>query len=197
MSEFAAALLAGGHSRRMGTDKAFLPWQGRPLWEHQVDKLRTLAPSRLLLSCRAEQPFPLPADVMPVPDAWPDCGPLGGVASCLRACDAPLLLVLGIDLPLLPAEFLRDLLTEVTASRGAVVRVREFFEPLAAVYPLALLPLAGELLAAGRLAMQDFIRTGIARGALRCVDLPVEARWFTNWNSPGDTPAAADGDPAS
>lgn len=189
MSEFAAALLAGGHSRRMGTDKAFLPWQGRPLWEHQLDKLRSLAPTRLLLSCRAGQPFVLPAEVTPVRDAWPECGPLGGVASCMRACDAPLLLVLGIDLPLLPAEFLRDLLTEVTASCGVVVRVQQFFEPLAAIYPRALRSLAGEHLAAGRFAMQDFIRTGIARDYLRCVDLPVEARWFTNWNAPGDLPA--------
>ncbi len=127
MSEFSAALIAGGRSRRMGQDKAFLDWHGRPLWEHQLGKLRALAPARLLLSCRSDQPFPRLPDVFPVSDEWPDSGPLGGVASCLRVCDAPLLVVLGIDLPLLPAQLLVDLLTACTGQCGAVISKQHRF----------------------------------------------------------------------
>ena len=76
MNEFAATLIAGGRSRRMGTDKAFLDWRGRPLWEHQLEKLRALAPSRVMLSCRSDQFFPPLTDSQPVHDQWPDCGPL-------------------------------------------------------------------------------------------------------------------------
>jgi len=52
---FAAVLLCGGRSTRMGRDKAFLDWDGRPLWQVQLEKLQQLAPQRLLISCREEQ----------------------------------------------------------------------------------------------------------------------------------------------
>ena len=55
---FAAALLAGGRSLRMGRDKARLPWGGEPLWRHQWRTLAALEPSSLLLSCRTVEDFP-------------------------------------------------------------------------------------------------------------------------------------------
>jgi len=192
MIDFAAALIAGGRSRRMGTDKAFLNWQGRPLWEHQMEKLRALEPSRLLLSCRSDQAIPAQPDIWPVQDEWPDCGPLGGVGSCLRACDAPLLAVLGIDLPLLPPEFLRSLLSECLDGCGAVVSLDDgYFEPLAAIYPRAMEALAEEQIASGQLAMQEFIRRGVERGMMRVVSVALEAVWFTNVNAPADVPPHA------
>jgi molybdopterin-guanine dinucleotide biosynthesis protein A len=191
MSEtFSAALIAGGRSRRMGTDKAFLTWKGRPLWEHQMAKLRELAPHELFLSCRREQGFPAIPDIIPVEDEWPDAGPLGGIGSCLRLCSTPLLVVLGIDLPLLPAGLLHDLLTESTPQCGAVIMngEGEYYEPLAAVYPRAMLALAEEQIAGGHLSMQAFIRFGAERGLLRVPALTLEKEWFTNLNAPDDVP---------
>ncbi|MEP7078964.1 MAG: NTP transferase domain-containing protein, partial [Chthoniobacterales bacterium] len=40
-------LLAGGDSRRMGTDKATLDWEGRPFWQRQLDLLRELEPETI------------------------------------------------------------------------------------------------------------------------------------------------------
>ena len=47
---FSAAVLAGGRSTRMGTDKAFVLWRGRTLLEHQLSTLRALGPNALLVS---------------------------------------------------------------------------------------------------------------------------------------------------
>jgi molybdopterin-guanine dinucleotide biosynthesis protein A len=172
----------------MGRDKAFLTWAGRPLWEHQMEKLRATGAGELLLSCRPEQAFPAVPDIRPVEDLWPDAGPLGGVGSCLRACSAPLLVVLGIDLPLLPVAFLQQLMRECTPGCGAVAGKSgsSYYEPLAAVYPRAMSVLAEEQIAAGRLSMQDFIRRGVENGLLRVPVLPVENEWFTNMNAPED-----------
>jgi molybdenum cofactor guanylyltransferase len=180
----AAALLAGGHSRRMGTDKAFIAYEGTALWQHQMGKLRSLGAAPLLLSCRAEQPFSLPPDVQPVHDEWPDAGPLAGIASCLRVCPAPLLTVLAVDLPQLPAELLQRLIDQSRPGCGAVIRHGGWYEPLAAVYPVTLAPLAGEMLLAGQRSMQDFLRRAIAAAAMQSVPAPPEAaRWFENWNT--------------
>jgi molybdopterin-guanine dinucleotide biosynthesis protein A len=191
MIDFAAALIAGGRSTRMGTDKAFLEWHGRALWEHQMEKLRSLGPRQLLLSCRRDQPFPPQPDISPVYDEWPDSGPLGGVASCLRACRSPLLAVLGVDLPILPADFLRGLLTTGGPDGGVVTSRRsergKIYEPLAAVYPVSMLGFAEQKIAAGRLSMQEFIRHGIERGGIKEIAAPGEAgEWFRNLNAPGD-----------
>lgn len=188
---YGAALIAGGRSRRMGTDKAFLFWDGRPLWEHQVEKLRALRPDQLLLSCRIDQPFPPFPDISPVYDEWPDSGPLGGVASCLRACRSPLLLVLGIDLPMLPLDLLASLLAACTADSGAVIVQGSgddaYFEPMAAVYPVTTLTVAEEHITAGRLSMQAFIRRGVELGLISASTAPQQAaEWFKNMNTPED-----------
>lgn len=196
MNECAAALIAGGQSRRMGTDKAFLPWHGRLLWEHQMDKLRSLAPAQLLLSCREDQPFAPAAGVNKVNDLAPGCGPLGGIAACLSVCEAPLLVVLGVDLPQLPAEYLTELLQASRPGCGAVVQRtagdRAYFEPLAAVYPASLAAAAAMRLQAGQLALQPFIAEAVAAGQMRVLPAPQDA-WFANLNAPEDLRAAANG----
>ena len=185
MNSFAAALLAGGRSSRMGFDKAFLLWEGRELWRHQLEKLRALG-GPMLLSCREAQEFPPVSDLCFVNDLWPDCGPLGGIASCLRAMEEPLLVVIGVDLPHLPAEMLRDLLAASRPECGAVIKRGDLYEPLAAVYPTGVLPLAEEMLHAGDRKMQHFLRRSIESGRMQALDAPPgSGDWFTNWNTPG------------
>src|SRR3954471_22198373 len=76
-----AVLMAGGRSRRMGRDKAELELGGRALWERQIEVLRALRPDALWVSGRAY------GEVEAVADAWPDCGPLGGLASVLQRAE--------------------------------------------------------------------------------------------------------------
>ena len=56
---FSAALLVGGRSRRMGSDKAFLPFGDppQPLWRRQVGLLESLGARQLMLSHNADQKF--------------------------------------------------------------------------------------------------------------------------------------------
>ncbi|MEZ0386151.1 MAG: molybdenum cofactor guanylyltransferase, partial [Verrucomicrobium sp.] len=110
---FAAVLLAGGQSRRMGKDKAWLDWEGQPLWQVQLGKLQTLHPAKLMIACREEQALTPVGGVELVLDPPDNQGPLPAILRCLELARLPLL-VLGVDMPQMTA----DLLQSIVADEG-------------------------------------------------------------------------------
>lgn len=182
LGEFSAAVLVGGRSSRMGHDKAFLPWQGTRLLDHQLGTLRALAPTELLISGRAATDYGV-SDARVVIDATPDLGPLGGLAALLAAARTPRVLVLAIDLPAITPAFLKQLVAP--AEGGVVPRFDSAWEPLAALYPTSLLNEANARLASTDLSLRGFIEAGVRSGALRPYSLSdSERRLFTNLNTP-------------
>ncbi|MFO1439036.1 MAG: molybdenum cofactor guanylyltransferase [Verrucomicrobiaceae bacterium] len=178
---FAAVLLCGGKSTRMGRDKAFLDWHGRPLWQVQLEKLQQLSPHRLLISCREEQKveqvFNLfskaPELVYDPPNA--DDGPLGAITRCLELVRAPLL-VLAVDMPWMTVDFLRDQILP-----GGFFRSPHGFEALCAVYEPNMLETLQNALAERRLALQRIIEACQPR----IHELTTEhAPFFRNANTP-------------
>jgi len=147
---FAAVLLCGGKSTRMGRDKAFLDWNGRPLWQVQLEKLHQLAPQRLLISCREEQNIVCDAEMAFDPIDSND-GPLGAITRCLELVQMPLL-VLAVDMPWMTVECLREHIL-----LGGFFRGPHGFEALCAVYEPAMLQNMKNALAERRLALQRVI----------------------------------------
>ncbi|MBL9185580.1 MAG: molybdenum cofactor guanylyltransferase [Verrucomicrobiaceae bacterium] len=147
---FAAVLLCGGKSTRMGRDKAFIDWNGRPLWQVQLEKLQQLGPERLLISCRAEQNIVSDAERVFDPIDAND-GPLGAITRCLELVQTPLL-VLAVDMPWMTVEFLRDRILP-----GGFFRGPHGYEALCAVYEPAMLPVLQEALRQKQLALQRVI----------------------------------------
>ncbi len=107
----AAVLLAGGESSRMGRDKSALPVNGEPLWQRQLAVLRATEPAELFISGKSDGPY-AGCGVEILPDEFPGCGPLGGIATALRRCKSDRLLVLAVDMPAMTAAFLRTLLEQ-------------------------------------------------------------------------------------
>lgn len=101
--EFAALLLAGGQSRRMGRNKADLPWQGQSLLQHLSDLLKQAGARRIWHSGPFQGEHALP-------DSEPGLGPMGGVLSLARVADNGLYLVVPVDMPRLEAGLLQHLL---------------------------------------------------------------------------------------
>lgn len=101
---------AGGQSRRMGQPKALLalPPDNQPLLQVIVQRLQALAPQRTVViandpAIRAQ--VDLGADTLWLTDAYPETGPLGGLATGLAAC-AGWAICVACDMPLLnPALF--------------------------------------------------------------------------------------------
>lgn len=185
---FAAAILAGGGSSRLGTDKALLPWEGRRLLDRQLDVLRALGPAEILVSGRPGADYAAPGATV-VLDAEPGLGPLGGLAAVLGAITAPHLVLLAVDLPAMTTAFLRSLLAGRKTGRGVVPRSAAGWEPLAAIYPREILPLARSHLAHRTLAMHRLIEAGVTAGMLQEVSVPGDAlELFRNVNTPRDLP---------
>ena len=85
---FAAVLLAGGGSHRMGRDKALLPLpDGRLLWERQWEVLDALEPAEWFVS--GSWRGGLPADLPWLADDFPRPGPLAGIAPALVRMRSP------------------------------------------------------------------------------------------------------------
>ena len=97
---FTGAVLAGGRSRRMGTDKAFAEIAGRPLISCALDALAG-ASQRLIVggdNPRLDQ-VASTAHATHVPDRRPGEGPLGAVITALGQARYPITVVLPCDLP--------------------------------------------------------------------------------------------------
>ena len=185
---FAAVLLAGGQSRRMGRDKALLPLpDGRLLWQRQLDVLRELEPAELFISGPARPGFP--AAVPTLADTVSGLGPLGGIVAALAAMRSARLLVLAVDLPMMTGAFLRTLLRHGgSETSGAVPQgVGGLFEPLAAVYPRAALTTAQARIDRRELSLQPFVRALVADRQVTALSIRLEETGlFANWNSPED-----------
>ena len=186
-NDFAAAVIAGGRSQRMGRDKAQLRWPDGPsLLERQLDVLRQLQPAELWISARADQALPqLAADVARANDAG-DAGPLGGIVELLRATRQPRVLVLAVDMPLIDSATLQLLLR--CPKPGAVFDVQGRLEPLAALYPVTWKPLAEAALAGNEHSLQRLLRTADAARCFTIMPADDPSR-FANWNTPADVPA--------
>lgn len=99
---FDGVVLAGGQSSRMGTDKAALPWRGRPLLQHMRDLLEQAGAQRVL-TCG---PGP---DAQSLPDRQPGLGPLGGLLTLAQTQPDGIYLILPVDMPRLTSALLRRL----------------------------------------------------------------------------------------
>lgn len=91
-------VLAGGASRRMGTDKRLAPIAGSPMLLATLDRLAP-APCLVVIDPRDPPRLTLPGHARLVPDTRPGEGPLAALEAGLLATDAHAVTVVGGDMP--------------------------------------------------------------------------------------------------
>jgi molybdopterin-guanine dinucleotide biosynthesis protein A len=181
-----AVILAGGESRRMGRDKAWLTLDGEPLITRAIQLVRALGPVETFISGRADVDYSA-LNCPVLHDLIPGLGPLGAIERALHACRSPLLLVLAVDLPHMTTAFLASLVARARAMTGVVPLRDGSLEPLAATYPRRCHEMAFRLLAQSRHCVRDFAEACLQEGAVRTLRVARrDARCFINWNSPVD-----------
>ena len=130
-------VLAGGKSRRMGTDKALLEKDGQTQLARTVDLLERHV-ARVFVSARADQADDTERNRYPqIVDRFDDLGPVAGILSAMREHPGVDWLVVACDLPNVDDETIAVLLDEhrrgmpFTAYRSSSDGLPE---PLCAVY---------------------------------------------------------------
>jgi molybdenum cofactor guanylyltransferase len=165
-------LLAGGEARRFGgAPKGLARIGGRRLADLALDALGGATRERLIVANDPSAPEWFP-HLRVIRDDDPGIGPLGGIATALRAADGAPVLVVAWDMPFVTAGLLRALRDEGARDGTSVVPVHgvpERAEPLCAYYrPEALMVCLG-LIAAGerraRALYPALPRAGTLRGA--------------------------------
>jgi molybdenum cofactor guanylyltransferase len=186
----AGILLAGGRSRRMGSDKALLPLPGsqRLTFVEHLSAMLTACCSEVVLVARdaeqaAEYAF---VGVHTIIDEAPDIGPLMGLYSGLQAITASHALVIAVDMPFVQPGVVRLLLSQPLDDALLVPVVSGFHQVLLAVYPRSILPTVAERLRAGRRDPRSLLEVARVRSIdeaqLRVVD--PQLRSFVNINTP-------------
>ncbi|WP_397546997.1 molybdenum cofactor guanylyltransferase [Rhodothermus marinus] len=182
-ADLTALLLAGGRSRRFGTDKARAVVDGTPMLQRVYETARVLT-SHVLLSVRPDGDFYfdlVPPEVPRLLDPVPDAGPLAGLVAGLRAARTPWLLALACDLPFLNEATLRGLLAACSPDVDAVVPITPEGrrQPLCALYRVETVrPVAEARLVAGGHALQalldrlSFATLSVSDAPLRNVNTP-------------------------
>jgi molybdopterin-guanine dinucleotide biosynthesis protein A len=177
---------AGGRSRRMGTDKALLPWSGSTLLDHALARLRAVTPDVRILS--GSQPRYRERGVPLVLDGVPDAGPLGGLDAALAAAAGRPVLLLAVDLPFVTTAVLERLLEGLEGWDAAVPVLHGRPEPLCAVYGPACREAVRDRLQAGERRMTAFFEDvrihALTEQALEGLGDIVSL--FRNLNSPED-----------
>jgi len=188
-NDLSAVLLAGGESRRMGTDKATFLFRGKPLWQVQLETLRGLRPAEIFVSARTD-PSWLPADVRFIADIPPSCGPLSGLAASMAKIHTAYLVALAIDMPLMTGNYLRSMCDAIEPGRGVVAKIDNRAEPLAAVYPREAAIDFRRALAGTDFSLQNLIRHLVTSGKLLEISLTKQERpLFQNVNNASDLDA--------
>lgn len=186
VSGLTVAVMAGGQSRRMGSDKAELSVHGMRMLEHAVAVAVAAGLPTIVVGRARPDWWTLDAVHFHEDDA-PGLGPLGGIATALRSAGGPVL-AMACDMPLMTSDALRWLAAQATAMHGdaglssaatatdessanapgtnsrgndgVLVLNGDRAEPLFSVYAPSCLGVIAALLAEGRLAIRELVERG-------------------------------------
>jgi len=164
-------VLAGGESRRMGTDKAFVEIDGRTMAELVTAVLGVVC-DEVLVAGRSDPPTSV--EVIPDPPSMPR-GPLAGLVAGIRRAGEGVVFLAAVDQPWLRSETVTRLL-DMVEDLPVVPVVEGTRQTTCAVYPVSTGTAASEELAAG-----GSLQSLLDRAAFRPV---VESEW-KSWGEDG------------
>ena len=186
MTPLTVAIQAGGKSSRMGTDKSFVLFEGRPMIETIITKVANLGDELILITNK-----PTDYEHLGLPmfsDIYPDHGSLGGIYTAVSHATHPHTLVVACDMPWLNPQLLQYMIDLKETADIIVPRWQEFPEPLHAIYNKNCLAPIQKKLEAKQLKITKFYSDVTVRYVEKDEIEPLDrnGRSFANINTPQD-----------
>ena len=151
------AILVGGASRRMGRDKATLPYAGVPMAERVARSLgECFERVRVVVRPGEKSPLDLPA----ISDEHDVRAPIVGLHAALRACESAAVCVAACDLPEIDPRLVLALAAAMPAVGGPEIVAPEGPsgpEPLLAIYRPVLLPRVEKQIRTNQLSLRQLL----------------------------------------
>ena len=180
-------VLAGGQSRRMGRDKAFIDLGGQLVIERVLAAVSPLTDD-LFIGTNDGKKYER-FGLRTVPDVYPDKAALGGIYTAIAEARHPRVLIVACDMPLLNTNLLQFLIKiNPTADIVAPLINPPQPETTHAIYSKACLPAIEPLLAANRLRVVGFFEAVNTHYVPRDEITPhdPELHSFINMNTPDE-----------
>jgi len=183
MMQITAIILAGGQSKRMGTDKALMELEGMTMLETVV-KLCKNSCDKILISSNNPEHGKFGFSV--VVDEIKHCGPIGGLYSALRKSETDWNFIISVDSPFVEPLFLNFLISEIKDSDAVVPIHDKGKEPLIALYHKNCTSEIEKRIQAGNFKMHDLVTSLNTKLVDSEKWLEKYPKIFQNINRPGD-----------
>lgn len=125
-------ILAGGHSSRMGTNKALLKIKGEPIILLLIKKLEKFFNDIIIIS-NSPKEFEFTGKKV-FEDFYPGFGPLAGIHSALKNSITEENFIISCDLLLITSDVIDYLLKFNTQKDAILYKEKSFVQPLCAIY---------------------------------------------------------------
>jgi len=179
-------ILAGGESRRMGSDKSLLPVAGARFIDHVYQRMANLFDEVIIVTNSPELYSEIPC--RKVPDIYYAQGSLAGVHSGLAHAKGEKIFVVGCDMPFISPAVVRQICSHADEGDLVIPHSSSGHEPLHALYSKFCLPAMERVLDAGLKRIMLFFEQ------VKLIELPVseirqhdpQEKSFQNINTPED-----------
>ena len=149
-------ILAGGKSSRMGEDKSFILFLGRPLIEVLIDKISPLFSDLIIVTNKPQlyKKYGIRTEA----DLVKDKGPLAGIYTGLISSKDSYNFVFACDMPFLNQDLIKYILKEADGYDVVIPEYEGRFQPLCAIYSKECIAPIEDGLSKNKLKIIDFLK---------------------------------------
>lgn len=150
------AILAGGKSSRMGSDKAFLELEGKSFIQKLCEEFDCFEEKIIARGNRGDI-----GNILwkIIPDRYVECGPMGGLHAILSTCKSEVMFCVSCDMPFLEHSLVEELCKYLSDDTEAVIAVTQDGRkhPLCGLYRKSVVSVLEEQILSGNYRMMGVL----------------------------------------